>query len=448
MSQVQNPADVMKSRKCKGQMNTDPKVTRLNTDPNDWRNRSYEVRRLDVEATRRCNLNCRMCFIKDALEGRRRVDDNLDMTDETFGNAIHYIRPFVRQKRKLKLTWLGCGEATLRKDWLIQQTIVFRCMFPTNDVVVNMPTNVTVLDDRFIQAWKGMGCGMNASIDGTPEVNKWVRGEFDVEKFEHNARTMIALNYKDVRLTILPETVSELLNGLRYLKGLGFQRIHVLPDWGGNWSEKGLVELIRAMEAAAEWFVDLIRGEEYFNIRIVTDGLSAWKANRPLPQNRVLPCLPTCDSMWRGQGVAADGRILPCHRYSSEWDGTLDNVNDLPIPDASKIFDSLLWELEPLECLKNCVAQPFCHSPCIRDRDGLNGSPSKVQCLFTQTQVRLAREVHQLMADEGNSFYLERIALPHKYDLQLYGTKGAGLCGVSPTTPYYLAVKPIERLGQ
>lgn len=353
-----------------------------------------KLRYMDLDATERCNLRCKFCF------GHRTP---ADMTDEIADAAIEVLRGHLDPKQaKAHINWVGSGEAMLRWEWVLEVSRRAQQVFD-GKVRFSLPTNMTIMPDAFLQAWsRELHGGIMASIDGPPEVQRDQRGS-DPEVVERNAAKIIAAGYKQARSTVMPESVHTLMDGVRYLDGLGFERIIQIPVYELDWTDAAIDTFQEQVHRITDWYMDRMREGRYVYLKTLEAGLSA---GAPLTAQRRYSCgagrtLIGCD---------VQGDLYPCHRYFGKGEFKAGSVYEGPDEDAFQRFSLNVPRRNP-----ECFASPGCGGGCPWVRYTLDTDRvPESYCRMLKIMAREAERAYGVLTREGNQLFRDRVVRKRK----------------------------------
>lgn len=125
-----------------------------------------------IKPTNKCNLRCRYCFIDEDIKSSSMV-----MSLDTAKLAINQIAVFLSEKSasECEILWHG-GEPLI---WCMENyDAIFRYMvesFPKVKWRNTMQTNLTLLDEQYIQLFKRYNVYLSTSMDGSEEIHDRTR---------------------------------------------------------------------------------------------------------------------------------------------------------------------------------------------------------------------------------------------------------------------------------
>jgi uncharacterized protein len=116
-----------------------------------------------------CNLRCKYCIYGGSYENQRDLNNNL-MSFDTARKAIDYIFPFIqdRPNKVFTLSFYG-GEPLLNLDTVKQVVEYAKKKFKGWQLVFNMTTNLTMMNDDILEYWLENNFLILVSLDGSKE---------------------------------------------------------------------------------------------------------------------------------------------------------------------------------------------------------------------------------------------------------------------------------------
>jgi uncharacterized protein len=198
------------------------------------------VTKLELLLTEECNLRCDYCFA--------REKDHASMNPATACRAVDFLIEQSRDKNELSVLFFG-GEPLLEYP-LIKETVLHirdREKAFNKRIHLNMTTNGALLDDDSLHFFNEHRLKFLLSIDGRKQTHDRHRltaggqGTFDGIM----ARLPLMKKYQPwlgTKMTVLPDTVGDLSENVRYLYEAGINQFLLGPADGIQWS-RDAVEL-------------------------------------------------------------------------------------------------------------------------------------------------------------------------------------------------------------
>ncbi len=253
--------------------------------------------------THACNLDCTYCFAGEKSDRR--------MSDEVMSKALSLA--FFDDAPSVRISLFG-GEPTLEWDRVQQVAHEAHELAAQHGktLQLTMTTNGTRIDRQRAAFLRDAGFYLGISIDGTAAAHDATRRKRGGQSsFSQVLAGLTACLYEGVSLETIsvvdPENAAYLGESVRYLVGLGVERLALNPRYSGTWSELALAAWERGYEAAAEVFVERARLGRPVRINVLSDKMNA----------HVKGGLGEGDACHAGRGsiaVAPSGNIYPCSR--------------------------------------------------------------------------------------------------------------------------------------
>ncbi len=192
--------------------------------------------------TSKCNLQCTYCY-----ETNKSF---LSISFETLDQVIDFILQKVEKiedDRRVYITTHG-GEPLIEFEKI--KYFIEELNSKTDKIIYRMTTNATLLNDEIIEFITKYYTDISISIDGTKESHNSSRvfmdntGSYDIVK--NNAKNLLdKFPEANARMTVTPDNVKYLYDGVLNLIAVGFKNIIPVPDiYTDKWSEEteGLLE--------------------------------------------------------------------------------------------------------------------------------------------------------------------------------------------------------------
>ena len=364
----------------------------------------------DFFITRRCNLKCGFCYVKDKEQGKS--SDEVERNIRTFKLLVENYRKNIpsdvpKQYRRLELELYG-GEPTLAWD-SVEAIVALAKEVKDIAVVFKIVSNMVEMDEIKIKFCNDNRIDIRPSVDGCKKAMDAHRirpdGSSVADIVYKNAKFLLnsVAPYKVCRSSISPETCDYMFESVKFLADLGFLGISQTIVSGVEWNLEKL-EIVRQQVALiSEWWVEEMkkgRHIEIFNLTVLLHGIWTDRySQRP------------CTSGLVCGAVDLDGSIYPCHRFCnkstpSEYKmGTIyGGITNTDLIDKLSRFDWVKYRRE--HCV-SCIAIKSCRGVCLHD-SMLNGkepyTPTETYCSVTKMYMEQALRVHEMLKD--NSTYL------------------------------------------
>ncbi len=179
----------------------------------------FEVHYTWIYVTERCNLHCDYCFFRH-MHGR---EISLDAVEQLF-------KLFERLNPPKTLICSG-GEAFLAKENLFKILTEVRQRFPKTSP--HIQTNGLLIDDEDILKLSDLGVSLEFGIDGKPKETIKHRCGLKPASYDRLTTTiqkcLKAGIFGGSTMTVHPEEVDHMEEGLDFLRGLGLPHVDVTP---------------------------------------------------------------------------------------------------------------------------------------------------------------------------------------------------------------------------
>jgi uncharacterized protein len=359
-------------------------------------------------ATERCNLNCRYCYIPQEL---RRSGEH--MSAERVAAALtklqEYFRPVIESGRKPQVVFHG-AEPLLNKEAIYPAIEQFAEVF-----LFGIQTNATQLTAEDVEFLRRHGVALGISLDAAV-ASVADRTRVTWAGVGVYAQTLKALdllrgypNYS-VICTITRENMARLKQTVTFFHR---REIPVCLLNIVRCTLPGAREIKPDDAAAARHFIAAL--EESYALYKATGRklIVANFANILLaivaPTARRLMCdISPCGGGRCFVALAPNGDLFPCSEFIGlpEFKGGnlfQDRVEDVLVsPAFKKVTGRRVEDIEPC---RHCAIRHFCGSPCPAEAHEMNGGMEKTGafCEFYEEQVRYAL---RLIADERHEAFL------------------------------------------
>jgi len=328
------------------------------------------LRKVYLEFSTRCNLNCPMCFRESWTEPQGDMDWGLflrvasDLAEFPLLETVHF---------------LGMGEPFCHPR-LIEAVGILK----SGGRRVRITTNATLLDDEIIDLIKRYNFGLMISLDGPQETHDAMRpfadGGGSFETATRNIKRLMARRRAVTVRCTLSNLDLDRPKIVQFLEEFGFARV-AMSRCTGTVDGLGPYDIgpeeNAVLRAQDDYFVErlfdqLARGERIkFNpwatvVRTIHD-----------QQNRRMRC-----GVGRGcTTVSIDGRLYPCHRYVGMDKYVLGHVTTGV--DQAAFADYLRGYFSTKSKCETCWAINLCGGYCpwyVSGNDGVFAEPEEWWC--------------------------------------------------------------------
>ncbi|OJU09056.1 MAG: quinohemoprotein amine dehydrogenase maturation protein [Caulobacterales bacterium 68-7] len=328
----------------------------------------FPLSSLVMNITNQCNLACTYCyeFGADKIatpEGKAKY-----MTIETAKQSVDFLFAESSGRGSVHITFFG-GE-TLMNFPLLKEVVLYAHEVAAGQgrsVDFSLTTNATLLTPAIVEFLSEYGIGVTVSMDGPPDLQDKRRvfknGRGSYARIEPRLRNLIA-NHRTRAITArvtLTEGVTDVKRIYRHLKDeLGFAEVGFAPvttsgelDYSLN--DAAMTSVIdQFKELAEEWLEFALRGEMH-GFSNVSETISELIAG----VNKSHPCGAGIGLV----GVAPNGDISPCHRFTDSDTHTLGHISTGIDREKQSDFLTRGHVGAKYDC-QTCWARPLCAGGC------------------------------------------------------------------------------------
>ena len=329
-------------------------------------NKAFNVKTLTMNITNNCNLACSYCF-EEHTKDKMSVEDSIKILDTVYANFLINHNP---SKEKMGIAFFG-GEPLLNFE--VIKAVVERAKEKKYSIAPGITTNLTLLTDEMMEYFDENEIQLLVSIDGTKEIHDRNRSN-SYDRVAKNVKRMIDVglaHLMEARMTVSPNTVEHLLEGVKNIYSLGFEFVAPVVITDQVWTQEQLAIQKDQMDKMFEFMLNLYDWHENkrnFGNKMVDEALEACMVGSIKVKTFNVPC-----SAWsnRSLSIGCDGTIMPCHQRHTITthveEVTLGNIFTDEI-NTEKIHDivPLSWENAPESNYKceTCPAKTLCHGGC------------------------------------------------------------------------------------
>jgi uncharacterized protein len=324
-----------------------------------------------LKPTLKCNLRCRYCY-----ETHNGKNNNASFSTNLTEVIIDKIHAYSANQnaKKIKLIWHG-GEALL---WGIKnfEHAFYYCKQKFIDINVrhNIQTNLTLLNEDYINLFKQYDINIGFSIDGFPAVNDKTRvfsngkGTSSIieEKIQLCKKHDLKIGAIVVASKYNIETIDKIYEYMNHL-GVSF-KVNPIFECGeaeNTFDEMGITSNEYA-DAMIKLF-DIWTQDQYTNLNLamfteIAGNLGSGKTNL---------CCFTKNCQQGFTCISPNGDIFPCGRFCEFPDFNLGNIRT---EDLEQVFEkkNIFFNTERFSKLKNedcrdCRFLQICNGGCMHD---------------------------------------------------------------------------------
>lgn len=340
---------------------------------------------LEIFITEDCNMHCDYCFVKQKRKN--------NITSDTLKSAINFLILYSRNKSNLSITLFG-GEPLLKTN-LIYDTLQY-CNELSGKVNksfnFNITTNGILLNDEILKN-TSKHISYLLSIDGDEYThNKHRKLTNGVGSF-NNVFPKIGLlkqyqQWLGARMTVYPDTVSNLLQNIDFLYNNGINQFIIGICYGPKWDNSSLAIYEKQLKEVGNYYKNKVQNKEQIRMTLFE------KNNSNCYEN-----VWGCSAGRNGMAIASNGDIYPCSKFIglekySCPEFLLGNVNIgiTNLIGREKLFTITNKDFNHCEQCKEIAS---CSGGCISENYNQNRSiyiPCKDQCEITKIQNRVLRK--------------------------------------------------------
>lgn len=360
----------------------------------------FKLKDMTMNITNSCNLNCVYCFEHNKNGQKMSLDLAEKIIDKCYNNYVSHNEtkfPFV-------ISFFG-GEPFLAWD-VIEHSLKY-AKSKNYRIDFGVTTNLTMLTDHMIDIIDEYDLGLLVSVDGIKEIHDRNRcNSYDIVM--KNLKRLLDRDLKhliEVRMTVMPSDLDNLLDGIQTLFNLGIDNIAPVPVTDTNWTENDLESLKINMEKVWSWAFDVYNDEENkrnLSLKCIDDYLEMILCPNILLNSQTKVCLA---GTYSSCSIGVTGDIMPCHQrhtISEHYDelviGNINNDTDLK---------EINFNNQTINSIENncdkCLARAVCKGGCPSENltENKNGNiMNKTQCSVLCAMVEIAQKFQHFIINE------------------------------------------------
>ena len=308
-----------------------------------------------VVPTEECNMHCVYCY---------HVPHVSNIVQMNFDTLEQLMRITVPNYKRIKFIWHG-GEPLLRGIEFYRSVVDLQKKYADNTVVKNLiQTNLTLLDDEYIQFFKENQFGISSSFDGT--LNEHTRGNSAV--ILGNRKKLIEFgNFKPEKIgnvmVLSQKNICDLINSYEFFKENKINyKMNLYIDTTHDVISKELAISSDVYIKEMTLFFDYWLKDVLCSVRV---GNFVDLVTYLLCKEKHICCYQSCLGKWLG--VRADGTVANCSRYYFEKYrfGNIKNYTKIEEAFQSEGFKNMLLDsIQRREKCKNCEIYEYCQGGC------------------------------------------------------------------------------------
>ena len=299
------------------------------------------VTNIIVDVTKSCNLACDYCFVTNLNQ-----DQNY-MQLETFLQVLDwFLLEASASETNLQLSFFG-GEPLMNQKILQEMIIaaVEKAYHCKKQLKLSVNTNGTLLNNSILDFFEYHDIMLHVSIDGRPDTHNRHRYMLNGNgSYEFVAPWLkrLATFGDNVQIsgTTNPDSVRNMHEDVKFLAGLGFRKIKLVPNMFLEWSRQDLEIYKKELEKIANDYINVcIKNEKApFSMALIDVFI-----NKRIHQaTHIFPShTPICGAGKSMLGISMDGGIYPCVSFTSYENDSfrLGDVNQgITKPDIYSMF--------------------------------------------------------------------------------------------------------------
>ena len=259
--------------------------------------RRFEISHLVMLITEECNLRCDYCYI-------RKVPRT--MSEQTAAQSVDFLFENGRSDGPLGIVFFG-GEPLLEPGLIefIHDRATARAAEAGRRATFSMTTNATLLHERNVALLRRLGVKVRISLDGIGASHdrhrRTVAGRGSFGLIERHLDRVRSLPAVSVRLTVTPETASELVQSMEWLVARGFEHIAFSPVVEADWDARSIADLVQARIGLAE--LERSTGVPILELTDAEQQLCGTGAQFG------------CGAARNFVAIDSQGHMYPCHRF-------------------------------------------------------------------------------------------------------------------------------------
>ena len=351
--------------------------------------------------TERCNLACEYCY-------QRELKNKRDLDEKTGKNIIDFL--FSHAGDYFSIAFFG-GEPLLQFD--LMKTLMeyavqkkkegFKLSFSIN-------TNGTLVNNEILEYLRINRVGIVLSLDGTPDAHDLRRRDASGKGCFDLLSEKLPLLMEDprqvhVRMTVTPETVKKMADGVRFIHSLGFRSLAVAMDrTNDGWDEENREIFKNQYTNILNWYKDKLREGSHF--AMVDLDFGALSLSHPY-REKGMPC----NAGLEGIAVDPEGVIFPCYRFVGMNGTEIGDIYDGFDEEKRNLYRN--YSRNDIEKCKNCPFNFRCHRcPWLSFvKTGDIYKPVDINCFEGELMLKLFRDFHDEMEKEENGEFIKRMKM-------------------------------------
>jgi len=350
--------------------------------------------------TEKCNLACTYCYLKN-------LDIARDIDKKTGFDIIHFL--LSQAEEHLSISFFG-GEPLLKFD-LMKKIISYtkkKVEEKGIKITFSINTNGILIDREKIEYLRKNRIGIVLSIDGLPESHDKRRITREGDGSFNLLKNIIPILLEDprqvhIRMTVLPDTVSKMYRGVRFIHDMGFRSVAVAMErTAPGWTADKRKIFTEEYKKIVDWYIDILREGDRFRLVDLDYGAVSLDFSY---RERGMPC----EAGQKGIAIDPTGVIYPCYRFVGLEDTSIGDIYNGFDDEKIKIFFE--YSRLNIEKCNNCPLNFRCHRcPWLSYiMTGDYSTPVDINCFEADLMIGLFRYFREEMEKEDNPVYRKRI---------------------------------------
>lgn len=262
------------------------------------------ITNLELFITQDCNLSCDYCFVK---EKQHKI-----MPLESIYSSINFLTFYSGNQKNLNLTLFG-GEPLMAKKTIkkvVEYISKLESKSKAKKYSISITTNGTLLDEDFLRHTRDK-INFLLSIDGDQQTHDVYRKYQNGRGTFNTVVSKIKLLKKyqpwlGARMTVLPDTITQLYHNIVSLYNLGINQILLGPAMDVEWNEKAMRAYEGQLRRVGQFYLKKKQKKEPFRMTLFENN------------NNGIECHEHqwgCGAGRNTISVNTNGDIYPCSKF-------------------------------------------------------------------------------------------------------------------------------------
>ena len=209
---------------------------------------------ITLNVTNNCNLQCSYCFETDKTRAMMPPEIAIEAIKKSYSPNDSNMMPYT-------INFFG-GEPLL--NWETIKAVIDYCNENHLKVQYGFTTNLTILTEEILDYMDDNSIPFLVSIDGIKQVHDKNRCN-SYDTVMKNLKRIIDRGlgiYVETRITVLPEDVKYLFQGIKELYDMGLNNFCPIPVSDVEWSDEHLKELEEFYSQITDFFIEEMSKED------------------------------------------------------------------------------------------------------------------------------------------------------------------------------------------